>query len=57
MQSLHLSDSRVSFCGAGMSKGMGDEDGCVDSQLFSLNGVLGYRDKVVTTPTTRDSIS
>ena len=28
-----------------MSKGMGDEDGCVDSQLFSLNGVLRYRDK------------
>ena len=40
-----------------MSKGMGDEDGCVDSQLFSLNGVLRYRDKAVTTPTTRNSIS
>ena len=35
-------------------KGMSDDDGCVDTQLFSLDGVLRCWDKVVTTHSTRN---
>ena len=39
-----------------VQKGMGDEDGCFDTQLFTLDGVLRCWDKVVT-PITRNSIT
>ena len=51
MSLLHLSDSEslILWCWH-VQKGMRDEDVGVDTQLFSLDDVLRYWGKVVTTP-------